>query len=93
MGNQCSGPKRADPRKPSSAHISLAALNTMALVGLASSLILGHFSYLTPATLPLQARPAEQDALRFPLLWTHLRLTMTRDGKKKTLIFPAGLIE
>ncbi|GKF13561.1 hypothetical protein Tco_0055023 [Tanacetum coccineum] len=27
---------------------------------------------LTPATLSLQATPAEQDALRFPLLWTHL---------------------
>ncbi|OMP10990.1 hypothetical protein COLO4_04100 [Corchorus olitorius] len=31
----------------------------------------GHFPYLTYATLPLQATPAEQDALRFPLLWTH----------------------
>ncbi|KAK8589801.1 hypothetical protein V6N13_088619 [Hibiscus sabdariffa] len=42
----------------------------------------GHFPYLTYATLPLQATPAEQDALRFPLLWTHRN--MIRDGKRKT---------
>ena len=35
--------------------------------GLASSLAA---TYLAHATLPLQATPAEQDALLFPLLWT-----------------------
>ncbi|KAG0450462.1 hypothetical protein HPP92_026905 [Vanilla planifolia] len=26
--------------------------------------------------------PVEQDAFRFPLLWIHLRLTMSQDGKR-----------
>ncbi|KAI3664406.1 hypothetical protein L1987_89844 [Smallanthus sonchifolius] len=50
----------------SPAHISLAALNRPVC------LPLWRPPYLTPATLSLQATPAEQDALRFPLLWTHL---------------------
>ncbi|KAI3664752.1 hypothetical protein L1987_89464 [Smallanthus sonchifolius] len=65
MGNQCSGPNRAYTWL-SPAHISLAALNRPVC------LPLWRPPYLTPATLSLQATPAEQDALRFPLLWTHL---------------------
>lgn len=77
MGNQCSGPNKTSGTWLSPAHISLAALNRPV-----SS---GHFPYLTHATLPLQATPAEQDALRFPLLWTHRN--MIRDGKRKTFFF------
>lgn len=79
MGNQCSGPNRAYLRHLallSPVHISLAALTRPVW------LPLWHFPYLTPATLSLQATSAEQDALRFPLLWTHR--SMTRDGKRKT---------
>ena len=66
----------------SPAHISLAALNRPVW------LPLWRLPYLTHATLPLQATPAEQDALRFPLLWTHRN--MIRDGKRKTF-FSGGL--
>ena len=37
-------------------------------------------------TLPLQATPAEQDALRFPLLWTHLNMIRDGRGKRKTFL-------
>ena len=77
MGNQCSGPNRIELTSGtwlSPAHISLAALNRP---GFLSG---GHFPYLTHATLPLQATPAEQDALRFPLLCTHRN--MIQDEKR-----------
>lgn len=82
MGNQCSGPNRIELTSGtwlSPAHISLAALNRPA-----SSLAA---TFLTHATLPLRATPAEQDALRFPLLWTHQN--MIQDEKIKT--FAGGL--
>jgi len=58
MGNLCSGPKRIELTYGtwlSPAHISLAALNRPASCLAAT--------YLTHATLPLQATPAEHDVL------------------------------
>ena len=66
----------------SPAHTTLAALKRPVW------LPLWRLPYLTHATLPFQATPAEQDALRFPLLWTHWN--MIRDGKGKTF-FSGGL--
>lgn len=74
----------------SPAHISLAALRSIGPGLVWLPLSGGHFPYLTPATLPLQATPADKDALRFPILWTHWSLTMTRDGKRNTF-FSGGL--
>ncbi|KAL0305279.1 UNVERIFIED_CONTAM: hypothetical protein Scaly_2990300 [Sesamum calycinum] len=74
---QLNTPRGRGTEGPSRAQDSLAALTRR--FGFLSG---GHFPYLTPATLSLQATPAEQDALRFPLLWTHR--SMTRDGKRKT---------
>lgn len=74
-----SGPNRIELTSGtwlSPAHISLAALNRPA-----SSLAA---TFLT-ASLPLQATPAEQDALRFPLLWTHRNII--QDDKIKTFIY------
>ena len=83
MGNQCSGPKIIELTSGTRlypAHISLAALNRPA-----SSLAA---TYLTHATLPLQATPAEQDALQFNLLWTHRNIL--QDEKINT--FMAGFL-